>query len=163
MATIPSMPEPAPGEPGSVLAEKTASTPASPVHAAAQLTVSSGTEVFVAVQFSAPVGAPQAATFGAPSDDAPMTQGIVFVPSSAYPLAAEVASFLTEMIDLSSLRTLAFAASSQTSPDVADLMGGGASSGDWALPSAFSHYGEDAPVSDVSYAALDSLWDWFFG
>jgi hypothetical protein len=161
MATIPSMPEPAPGEPGSVLAEKASPMPASAVQAAVQLTVSSGTQVFVAAQFSAPVGAPQAATLAAPAGNAPMTQGIVFVPSSAFPLAPEVASFLTEMIDLSSMRTLAFAASSQTLPTVAELMSG--TSGDWLLPSAFSHYDVDAPLGDVTYAAFDSLWDWFFG
>lgn len=160
MATIPSMPEPAPGEPGSVLAEKASPMPASPAQAAVQLTVPSGTEVFVAVQFSAPVGAPQAATFAPPAGDAPMTQGIVFVPSSAFPLATEVASFLAEMIDLSSMRILAFAASSETLPDLADLMTG--TGGDWTLPSAFSHYDTDAPFSDVTYAAFDSLWDWFF-
>jgi hypothetical protein len=159
MATIPSMPEPAPGEPGSVLAAKASPAPATP--AAAQLTVSSGTEVFVAVQFNAPIGAPQAATVGAPAGDGPMAQGIVFVASSAFPLASEVASFLTEMIDLSSMQILAFAASSQTLSDAAALTSD--SGGDWSLPWAFGQYGDDAPVSDVTDAAIDSLWDWFFG
>jgi hypothetical protein len=159
MATIPSMPEPAPGEPGSVLAAKASAPPASPIQAAAQLTVPSGSEVFVAVQFSAPIGAPQAATVGAPAADGPMAQGIVFVASSAFPLAAEVAGFLTEMIDLSSMGILAFAASSQTLPDGGALVDDG---GGWTLPSAFGQYGDDAPLSDVTYAAFDSLWDWFF-